>query len=175
MARARTNKPAPVVRFLKALGPGLVTGAADDDPSGIATYAQAGATFRNGLLWTVPVTLPLMMAAQEICDRMVLATGNSLGKLIRQKFTRQWRIVIGVLLALLIGANVLNGGADLMAIGQGMHLLHAGPAALWSALAGVAIAAAVIFGSFRWIGRVFKWLCLALLVYLVVLVVAHLN
>jgi Mn2+/Fe2+ NRAMP family transporter len=116
-----------------------------------------------------------MMAAQEICDRMVLATGNSLGKLIRQKFTRQWRIVIGILLALLIGANILNGGADLMAIGQGMQLLHAGPAALWSALAGAGIAAAVIFGSFHWIGRVFKWLCLVLLVYVVVLVVAHLD
>ena len=160
---------------MKALGPGLVTGAADDDPSGIASYAQAGATFQNGLLWTVPVTLPLMMAAQEICDRMVLATGNSLGKLIRQKFTRQWRIVIGILLALLIAANVLNGGADLMAIGQGMQLLHAGPAPLWSALAGVGVGAAVIFGSFRLIGRLFKWLCLALLVYVVVLFVAHLN
>ena len=165
----------PVIRFLKVLGPGLVTGAADDDPSGVATYAQAGATFQNGLLWTAPVTLPLMMAAQEICDRMVLATGNSLGKLIAQKFGRPATVVIGILLVALVGANILNVGADLMAIGQGMHLLHAGPAVLWSAVAGVAIGVALVFGSFDWIGRIFKWLCLVLLVYVVVLIVAHLN
>jgi NRAMP (natural resistance-associated macrophage protein)-like metal ion transporter len=169
------KKRSPIVRFLAVLGPGLVTGAADDDPSGVATYAQAGATFRNGLLWTVPVTLPLMMAAQEICDRMVLATGDSLGKLIREKFTHRWQILIGILLALLVIANVLNGGADLMAIGQGMQLLHAGPAAIWSAVAGVGITLAVILGSFTMIGKIFKWLCLVLLVYIVVLVVAHLN
>ena len=169
------RKRSPVVRFLSVLGPGMVTGAADDDPSGVATYAQAGATFQNGLLWTVPVTLPLMMAAQEICDRMVLATGDSLGKLIREKFTHRWQILIGILLALLVIANVLNGGADLMAIGQGMQLLHAGPAALWSAVAGIGITLAVVFGSFATIGKIFKWLCLVLLVYVVVLVVAHLN
>jgi len=173
--KQKKKKRSPVARFLSVLGPGLVTGAADDDPSGVATYAQAGATFQNGLLWTVPVTLPLMMAAQEICDRMVLATGNSLGKLIREKFTHRWQIMIGILLALLVIANVLNGGADLMAIGQGMHLLHAGPAPVWSAVAGVGITLAVILGSFTIIGKIFKWLCLVLLVYLVVLTVARLN
>ncbi len=172
---AAVKKRSPVVRFLSVLGPGLVTGAADDDPSGVATYAQAGATYQYGLLWTAPLSLPLMMAAQEICDRTVLATGNSLGKLIREKFTRRWRLIIAVLLAALIVANVLNGGADLMAIGQGMQLLHAGPAPLWSAIAGIAIAVALVFGSFGMIGKIFKWLCLVLLVYVVVLVVAHLN
>jgi Mn2+/Fe2+ NRAMP family transporter len=169
------TKRNPVVRFFRILGPGLVTGAADDDPSGVATYAQAGATFQNGLLWTAPAVLPMMMAAQEICDRMVLATGNSLGRLIGEKFGRIARIIIGILLVALVAANVLNVGADLMAIGQGMHLLHAGPAALWSSAAGIAIGVALIFGSFEWIGRIFKWLCLVLLVYVAVLVVAHLN
>lgn len=164
-----------VVRFFRVLGPGLVTGAADDDPSGVATYAQAGATYRNGLLWTVPVVLPLMMAAQEIVDRMVLATGNSFGALIREKFTRRWQIIIGILIAALVLANVLNAGADLVAIGEGMQLLHAGPAPLWSAIAGVAITVSLIFGSFAMIGKIFKWLCLVLLVYVAVLVVAHLN
>jgi NRAMP (natural resistance-associated macrophage protein)-like metal ion transporter len=172
---ATVKKRSPIVRFLTVLGPGLVTGAADDDPSGVATYAQAGATYQNGLLWTAPFVLPLMMAAQEICDRTVLATGNSLGKLIRTKFTRRWQLIIGILLAALVVANVLNGGADLMAIGQGMQLLHAGPAPLWSAVAGIAIAVALVFGSFGMIGKIFKWLCLVLLVYVVVLVVAHLN
>ncbi|HEV7183617.1 MAG TPA: divalent metal cation transporter, partial [Leifsonia sp.] len=87
----RENKANPVVRFFRVLGPGLVTGAADDDPSGVATYAQAGATYSNGMLWTVPVTLPMMMASQEITDRMTLATGDSLGKLIRRRFTRNFR------------------------------------------------------------------------------------
>ncbi|MEA2283942.1 MAG: hypothetical protein QOK21_4549, partial [Solirubrobacteraceae bacterium] len=129
----------PITRFFGVLGPGLVTGAADDDPSGIATYSQAGATYGNSMLWTVPLTLPLMMAVQEICERMALATGDSLGMLIRRKFSRGFRTAIGLLLAALIAANCLNLAADLNAIGQGMNLLHAGPAFIWSAVAGIAI------------------------------------
>ncbi len=171
----RKSPRSPIRRFVGLLGPGLVTGAADDDPSGVATYSQAGATFGMSMLWTVPVSLPLMMATQEICDRMSQATGNSLGRLIRVKFPRSLRIVIGVLLAALIVANCLNLSADLMAIGQGMQLLHAGPAPLWSAIAGVAIVVALMAGSFAIIGRIFKWLCLALLVYVAVLFVANVN
>ncbi len=174
----RTGEPetrSPVRRFLGLLGPGLVTGAADDDPSGIATYAQAGATYRYGLLWTVVVTFPLMAATQEICDRMAQATGDSFGKLIRRKFPHSLRLVIGALIAALIVANVVNLAADLMAIGQGMQLLHAGPAVVWSGIFGVAILVAVVVGSFDMIGRVFKWLCMVLLVYLGVVVVAHVN
>ena len=171
----RDGKPNAVMRFFRILGPGLVTGAADDDPSGVATYAQAGATYANAMLWTVPVTLPMMMASQEITDRMALATGDSLGKLIRRRFSRNFRIAIGVLLAALIAANCLNLSADLMAIGQGMRLLHAGPAPLWSAIAGVGIGVAVVAGSFELIGRIFKWLCLVLLVYVLVLFVSHVD
>ena len=174
-ADERDEKPNPLVRFFHILGPGLVTGAADDDPSGVATYAQAGATYANAMLWTVPVTLPMMMASQEITDRMALATGDSLGKLIRRRFSHNFRIAIGVLLAALILANCLNLSADLMAIGQGMQLLHAGPAPLWSAIAGVGIGVAVVAGSFEMIGRIFKWLCLALLVYVLVLFVSHVH
>ncbi|TIH36176.1 Nramp family divalent metal transporter [Subtercola vilae] len=165
----------PVARFFGVLGPGLVTGAADDDPSGIATYSQAGATYGNGMLWTVPLTLPLMMSVQEICDRTALATGDSLGKLIRRRFTRNFRIAIGVLLVALIVANCLNLSADLMAIGQGMQLLGAGPAPVWSALAGAGIFAALVAGSFAVIGRIFKWLCMVLLVYVGVLFVSNVN
>jgi NRAMP (natural resistance-associated macrophage protein)-like metal ion transporter len=171
---ARTKRN-PVMRFFGVLGPGLISGAADDDPSGVATYAQAGATYSNAMLWTVPLTLPLMMAVQEICDRMALATGESLGALIRRRFSHNFRIAIGVLLVALIVANCLNLGADLMAIGQGMQLLHAGPAPLWSAIAGVAIAVTVVAGSFHMIGKIFKWLCLGLLVYIGVLFVSHVN
>jgi Mn2+/Fe2+ NRAMP family transporter len=165
----------PVMRFLRVLGPGLVTGAADDDPSGVATYAQAGASYSNGLLWTVPATLPMMMAVQEMCDRMALATGDSFGRLIRRKFDKGGRIAITVLIVALLVANCLNLSADLMAIGQGMELVHAGPAPVWSAVAGVGIAVALIAGSFDWIRRIFKWLCLALLVYVVVLFVAKVD
>lgn len=177
--RADTHKPErkhnPVVRFLRVLGPGVVTGAADDDPSGIATYSQAGATFGNGLLWTVPLSLPLMMGVQEICDRMTLATDDSLGRLIRRKFRRGVRVTIGVLIVALIAANCLNLAADLNAIGQGMQLLHAGPAWIWSIVAGLAILVTVIVGSFELIGKIFKWLCLVLLVYVAVLFATHVN
>ncbi|TQJ60020.1 NRAMP (natural resistance-associated macrophage protein)-like metal ion transporter [Arthrobacter sp. SLBN-83] len=162
-------------RFGSLLGPGLVTGAADDDPSGIATYAKAGATFSNGMLWTVPVTLPMMMAVQEICDRTALATGESLGWLARRKFSRRPRVVIGILIVALLVGNVLNAAADLMAIGQGMQLLGAGPDHLWSALAGIGIAVALMSGSFAVIARVFKWLCLTLLAYVAVLLVANVD
>lgn len=169
MTGAAEEKHNAVRRFFKVLGPGLVTGAADDDPSGVATYSQAGATFGNSLLWTVPLSLPLMMAVQETCDRLTLATGDSLGKLIRRKYTRGVGVVIGILIVALIAANTLNLAADLNAIGQGAQLLHAGPAWIWSIIAGVAILVTVVLGSFELIGRIFKWLCLVLLVYVGVL------
>lgn len=121
------------------------------------------------------MTLPLLMAVQEIWDRMALASGDSLGMLIRRKFSRGFRIAIGVLLVALIVANCLNLAADLNAIGQGMNLLHAGPAFLWAALADIAIVIAVVAGSFAMIGRIFKWLCMVLLVHVGVLFVSHVN
>ena len=113
--------------FLGILGPGLVTGVADDDPSGIATYSQAGAALGMGLLWTAPVTLPLMYSVQEVCDRTALVTGDSLGTLVRRRFGATARWVIGVLVVALIVANCLNVAADLAAIGSGMELLGLGP------------------------------------------------
>lgn len=168
-------KRSPVRRFLGLLGPGLVTGAADDDPSGIATYAQVGATFSNGMLWTAPVTLPMMMAVQEICDRTALATGDSLGRLARRKFSSKPRVVIAILIVALLGANTLNAAADLMAIGQGMELFGAGPAQLWSAIAGIGIAIVLAAGGFAVIAKIFKWLCLALLAYVAVLFVSNVD
>ena len=160
----------PVWRaYLPALGPGLVTGASDDDPSGIATYAQAGARFGFGMLWVALITFPLMAGVQEICDRTALATGRGLGELIVVRFGRAWRIVIGLLIGALIIANALDIAADLVAVGAGMHLLHAGPTALWAVFAGVIIMVLLVSGSFATIARVFKVLCAALLAYVVVL------
>ena len=154
------------------MGPGLITGASDDDPSGIATYAQAGAQFQYGLLWTALLTLPLMAAVQEICDRTALASGRGLGDLAVRKFPR-WRVVLWILLGALILANLLNITADVVAIGEGMTLLHLGSAAVWAVVAGVVITVLIIAGSFEAIARVFKVLCAALLTYVVVMFAAR--
>jgi NRAMP (natural resistance-associated macrophage protein)-like metal ion transporter len=165
---------APRVRaYLQALGPGLITGASDDDPSGIATYAQAGARFGFSMLWVALLTLPLMMGIQEICDRTALASGKTLGELITVHFGRVWQAVIGVLIAVLVVANALNIAADLVAVGQGMHLLRAGPSAVWALIAGASITVVLAAGSFLLIARVFKVLCAALLAYVAVLLLVQ--
>jgi NRAMP (natural resistance-associated macrophage protein)-like metal ion transporter len=161
--------------YLKAMGPGLVTGASDDDPSGVASYAQAGAQFKYGLLWTALLTFPLMLGVQEICDRTALATGQNLGALARKRFARPGRTITGALLVLLLAANTLNIAADLVAIGAGANLLHAGPQTLWAVVAGIAITALVISGSFETIATVFKFLCLTLLAYIAVLFFAKVD
>ncbi|HEY3926516.1 MAG TPA: Nramp family divalent metal transporter [Acidothermaceae bacterium] len=161
--------------YLKAIGPGLVTGASDDDPSGVATYSQAGAQFGLGLLWVSLLTLPLMAGVQEICDRTALATGRGLGELAAEKFKTRTRPVLIVLISALIVANALNISADLVAVGSGMNLLHAGPTWVWALVAGVVITGLVIMGSFTEIARVFKIICLALLTYFVVLFSIKVN
>jgi NRAMP (natural resistance-associated macrophage protein)-like metal ion transporter len=170
---SKGSRPGRLRRVWRTLGPGLVTGASDDDPSGIATYAQAGAQFGFGLLWTALITLPLMMAIQEICDRTALATGKTLGELARAHFGRWARSCIGVLIVALVVANMLNIAADLVAIGSGMALLHAGPSWLWALMAGGGITALILLGGFAKIQQVFKLLCLSLLSYVVVLFFAH--
>jgi NRAMP (natural resistance-associated macrophage protein)-like metal ion transporter len=161
--------------YLQAMGPGLVTGASDDDPSGVATYSQAGAQFGLGMLWVSLLTLPLMVGVQEICDRTALATGRGLGELATEKFKKRTRPVLIVLISALIVANALNISADLVAVGSGMNLLHAGPTWVWALIAGGVITALVVMGSFTEIARVFKIICLALLSYFVVLFSIRVN
>src|SRR3954463_14705132 len=160
-------------RYLRALGPGLVTGASDDDPSGIATYSQAGAAFGYALLWTALLTLPLMSAVQEMCDRTALATGTGLGELAVEHFSRRWRRGLTILLGGLILANTLNIAADLVAVGSGMNLLGLGPTWVWGLVAGVVVTGLVTTGSFEAIARGFNLSCVALLAYLAVLILAH--
>jgi NRAMP (natural resistance-associated macrophage protein)-like metal ion transporter len=162
-------------KYLAALGPGFITGCSDDDPSGIATYSQAGAKYGFGMLWAAFLTYPLGAATQEICDRTALATGKSLGELIAQRFSRVWSIVIGVLIVILCVANALNIAADLVAVGAGMHLLHAGPTTLWALLAGAIVILLLIVGSYRTISRAFRGFAVALLTYIAVLFVVHLD
>jgi len=166
-----TRSTGPIWRqYLRAMGPGLVTGASDDDPSGIATYSQAGAQYGLSFLWAALLTLPLMAAVQEICDRTALATGTGLGELAVKRFGRAGRAILAVLLVTLIVANALNIAADLVAIGSGMQLLHAGPVWLWALLAGALITALLVVGSYARIALVFRLLCAALLAYVVVAV-----
>ena len=139
-------------QYLRALGPGLVTGASDDDPSGIATYSQAGAQFGLSFLWAALLTFPLMTAVQEICDRTALATGTGLGELAAKRFGRAGRSFLAVLLVALLVANTLNIAADLVAIGSGMQLLHLGPTWLWALLAGVFIVTLLVLNRPGFVG-----------------------
>ena len=161
--------------YLRALGPGLVTGASDDDPSGIATYAQAGSSFGFGFLWTALLTFPLMAGVQEICDRTALATGKGLGELATARLGGKGRRVVIGLVVLLIVANALNISADLVAVGSGMQLLHAGPTVVWALVAGAAISGFLMTGSFELVARVFKLLCIALFAYIGMLFVVKVN
>jgi Mn2+/Fe2+ NRAMP family transporter len=101
--------------LLESLGPGLITGAADDDPSGIATYSQVGAQFGFSLLWTMIVTFPLMVAIQEICGRLGRITGTGVTASLGKRYPRPY--VVGIV-ALLCVANIFNLGADLAAMGD---------------------------------------------------------
>lgn len=168
----KKSRDGPMWRqYLSAMGPGLVTGASDDDPSGIATYAQAGAKYGPSFLWAALLTFPLMAGVQEICDRTALATGKGIGELAETHFGRIGKAILAVLLGVLILANSLNISADLVAVGSGMHLLDAGPTWLWALIAGVAISILLVVGSFDRIALVFKLLCISLLVYIVVAVI----
>src|SRR5207249_9863144 len=118
-SRSKWN-PKRIGRLLKALGPGIITGASDDDPSGIATYAQAGAAFGYSTLWTALFTYPLMAAVQWICAKVGLVTGKGLTSIIRQHYSPL--ISYPAVLALVI-ANTINAGTDITAIAAGINLL----------------------------------------------------
>jgi Mn2+/Fe2+ NRAMP family transporter len=121
------------------------------------------------------LTFPLMATVQEICDRTALATGKGIGELATKRLGSRGRAVIAVLLGILIVANALNIAADLVAIGSGIHLLHAGPTTIWAVIAGAGISVLVMTGSFDLVARVFKLLCLALFSYIAMLFIVHIN
>jgi NRAMP (natural resistance-associated macrophage protein)-like metal ion transporter len=158
--------------LLQVLGPGLVTGASDDDPSGIGTYSQVGSQFGYGFLWTALFTLPLMAAVQEMCARIALQTGVGLGVSLRRKFPTI--VVAPCILGLLI-ANTINVGADLGAVAAGGSLLTHG--AIPTSWLVVPVAALILglqlFATYATIFRVFKWLTLALFAYVITGFFAH--
>jgi NRAMP (natural resistance-associated macrophage protein)-like metal ion transporter len=161
----------PARHYLQMLGPGLITGASDDDPSGIGTYAAAGAALGYSPLWLAPLTFPLMTAVQLICARIDMVSGRGLAGVLRRHYGRT--LLYPAVLALLI-ANTLNAGADLGAVAAGLHmLLPALPAADLVVPVGVLLLILQIAGSYRLIARTFKWLTLALFAYVAAAFVAQ--
>jgi len=150
--------------FFSALGPGLITGAADDDPSGIATYTIAGAQLGTSLLWTALLTWPLMGCVQFICARIGMVTGLGLGAALKKKIPR-WMLVLAALA--LFGANSINIGADLFGMADAGEMLSGFNSHLLIILFGIAIAFWTVRCSYDQIAAILKWLALCLFAYVV--------
>ena len=153
--------------WARQLGPGLITGAADDDPSGIATYSQAGAQFGLLTLWAVVFTYPLMVGIQLVSARIGRVTGHGLASNIGRHFPRP---VLYTIVALLVGANTINIAADIAAMGEALRLLIGGPSRVYVVVFGVTCLLLQVFLTYQRYIRYLKWLTLALLSYVVLVV-----
>ncbi|MBV8171686.1 MAG: divalent metal cation transporter [Candidatus Eremiobacteraeota bacterium] len=152
----------PIGRALALVGPGVITGASDDDPSGIATYAVAGATLGYAPLWTALVSFPMMAVTQFLCAKIGLVSGRGLGELLRMRYPRA---VVVVLTSALLIANTINAGTDIGAIAASLNLLVPVPIVAMVVPVGAAVLALQIWASYRVVATVFKWLSLALFAY----------
>jgi NRAMP (natural resistance-associated macrophage protein)-like metal ion transporter len=157
-------------RFFANLGPGLITGAADDDPSGISTYSVAGASLGYSVLWTALFSFPLMAAVQLMCARLGMVTGRGLGGVIRKRYP-PW--VLWLACFLLIVANVFNIAADIGGMGASMQMVTGIRSYWWTPFFTVLITVLVIRASYQWIVRVFKWLTVVLFAYVITAFLAH--
>jgi NRAMP (natural resistance-associated macrophage protein)-like metal ion transporter len=155
---------------LKHLGPGLITGAADDDPSGIATYSQAGAQFGFNMLWTVVFTFPLMAGIQMISARLGCMTGRGLAANIKIQFPKP--LLYGIV-GLLLLANTINIAADIAAMSEALRLLFGGSAHAYSVMFGLLCLALQVFLRYETYVRYLKWLTLGLLAYVAVVFTIH--
>ncbi len=160
------------IGYFHRLGPGIVTGAADDDPSGIGTYSQAGAAAGYSLLWTAPWLLPLAFATQEACARLALVTGKGLAAIIRARMPR-WVLVIAVIAVAL--ANTVNIAADLASMAAALRLIVPIDQVVGVVGFSLVIAAAEIWVPYHRYAKVLRWLCLSLLAYVAVLFVAKVD
>ncbi len=152
----------PLVRYFSLLGPGLVTGASDDDPSGITTYSVAGASLGYGMLWTALATFPLMAGVQLICARIGLVTGRGLAGAVRHHYPRPFLYAACLLLLV---ANVFNIAADLAGMADAAHMLTGASATLCVPLFGLSILLATIYASYATFARWLKWLTGVLFAY----------
>lgn len=157
-------------KFINRLGPGLITGAADDDPSGIATYSQAGSQFRFALVWTLLITTPLMIGIQMLSARIGWVTGEGLAANINKQFPR-W--LTKSLVGLLVVANTINLAADIGAMGEATRLLIGGPLALYVLGFGALCVTTQVVFSYESTVRILKWLTLALFSYVAVILTVH--
>jgi len=169
-APAPIGPPLKRASVLKSLGPGLVTGAADDDPSGIATYSQIGAQFGYGLAWTMLFSFPLMSVIQEISARIGCVTGFGIAQNLRRHYS-PWLLRAVVLLLLV--ANVINLGADLGAMGAALGLLIGGPTLLYAVLFGVVCILLETMMSYARYAAILKWTTLSLFAYVAVVFASH--
>lgn len=177
MGRMRHRHHPDRVRFggrgyFQRVGPGLITGAADDDPSGIGTYSQVGAAFRFHLLWSTLVALPLAAAVQESTARLGLFSGKGLARLIKEQFPR-W--VLYVALVLVVSANSFNIGADLGSMAAATRLLIPVPQTVLVVVFAAGMAALEVLIPYHQYARVLRWLCLSLLSYVLVLFIVNVR
>lgn len=163
---SKSGKPGLLKRFLRILGPGLITGASDDDPSGIATYTQAGASFGSMLLWSAIATYPLMVSIQEMCARIGLVTDHGLTGNIKRYYPK---FLLYSILFISFPSITLNIGADIAGMGAvGNLLVPAVPPFTFSVLFTLLILASVVFWSYHKLAFILKWLCISLTSYLVI-------
>ncbi|HEY2826492.1 MAG TPA: divalent metal cation transporter [Pirellulales bacterium] len=162
--------PKSLKRLLSILGPGLITGASDDDPSGIGTYAMAGASLGYSTLWMALVTFPLMAGVQLICARIGLVSGCGLAGIMRRRYSR-W-IVYPAIMALIV-ANTINAAADIQAIAAGINLLIPVPIVTLTLPIGVLILVVQVWGSYQLLAKIFRWLTLSLFAYIGAAFLAH--
>ena len=167
MAHSRDNG---FTAFLRRLGPGLVTGAADDDPSGIGTHSQVGAEFGYGLAWTFVLSFPLMVVIQEVAAQIGRVTGRGIAANVRRHYSRP---LLFFIVHLLLIANIINLGADLSAMGAALQLLIGGPAALYTIGFGVLCVALEIIIPYARYASILKWTTLSLFTYVAVVMVSH--
>lgn len=159
-----------VRKFFRGLGPGLITGAADDDPSGISTYSAAGAAYGFGMLWTAVFSFPLMAAVQLMCARIGIVSGRGLASVLRNYYSRK---VLWFACTLLLVANTVNIAADLGGMAEAMELLTGWPSLWFHLPITLLILGLLILASYRVIVRVFKWLTLVLFAYVAAAFLAH--
>jgi NRAMP (natural resistance-associated macrophage protein)-like metal ion transporter len=159
----REGKASGPRRFLRVLGPGLITGASDDDPSGIATYSTTGASLGFDLLWSAPASLPLMATVQYICAKIGMVSGLGLAGVLRRHYSK-W-VLYPAMLSLFV-ANTINAGTDIGAIAASFKLFLPLPMPVLLASIAAVIVAMQIWGNYRLIANVFKWLTLALFAYI---------
>lgn len=157
------KKTSSLKAFFKLLGPGLITGASDDDPSGIGTYTQAGASLGLATLWLALFTFPLMATIQYICAKIGMVSGMGLAAVLRRHYSRP---VLFIAVGALVVANTINAGADLGAVAAAINILVPIPVIWLIAPVALVILALQIWGSYRLIANIFKWLTLALFAYI---------